>query len=179
MMGEDTSARAIAAFRNNFVEAMASVKTITEDNINSIYEMDQAIKELNAQSLREMARILAENKDDILEVINAASRAVSYIAEIIRSVKSLSASAPDSNASWYMPDKLQGVINDVYSGFDYKANQRTLEMAAIPIGRTDEEKQALRRRAWDARFQQAQLESLKKIQENTSLNNVSSQVMGG
>jgi hypothetical protein len=179
MMGEDTSARAIAAFRNNFVNAMGSVQTITDDNIDSIYEMDQAIKQLNAQSLREMARILAENKDDILEVINAASKAVSHIAEIIRFVQSYRKLEPETDKPWYMSGKAQSVINDVYSSLDYKSNKKVLEMAAMPIGRTTEEKESLRRRAWDTMYQKAQLESLKKIQENTSLNNVSAQVMGG
>jgi hypothetical protein len=185
MMGEDTSARAIAAFRNDFVNAMASVQTITDDNIDSIYELDQAIKQLNAQTLREMAKILAENKDSIMDVINAASSAVSKMAEIIRAVRSLknfaggmSIAEAATNPKKFVRH-LQEEINQIYSGFDTRQNKRILEMAAMPIGRTTEEKEALRRRAWDTMYQKAQLESLKKIQENTSLNNVSAQVMGG
>jgi hypothetical protein len=170
MMGEDTSARAIAAFRNNFVEAMGSVQTISGETVESMYELDQAIKQLNAQTLREMAKILAENKDDIIEIINAASVAVSKIAEIIRSVKSLEQSAPESDKPWYVPEKVQGMINDVYSGFNDKANRRTLEIAAMPFGRSEEDKQALRRGAWDAMYAKAQkdsLEVLKQIRDKT------------
>ena len=185
MMGEDTSARAIAAFKNNFVDAMSSVQTISNQNVESMYELDRAINQLNAQTLREMARILSENKDDILEIISAATTAVSTIAELIRSVKSLSESAPDTDSGkpWYVPDKVQGIINDVYSGLDYKSNQRTLEMAAMPFGRSEEDKQALRRGTWDALYTKAQKESLevlKQIRDKTGSGaSTDAAVMGG
>lgn len=189
MMGEDTSARAIAAFKNNFVEAMASVETISNDTVESMYELDQAIKQLNAQTLREMAKILAENKDNILEIINAASSAVSKTAEIIRAVKSLKNFAGGMTIAEAVmnPKKFAGYaqneINQIYSGFDTKANQRALEMAAMPFGRTPEEKQDLRRRSWDAIYAKAQKESLevlKQIRDKTgSSASTDAVIMGG
>jgi hypothetical protein len=176
MMGEDTSARAIAAFRNNFVEAMGSVQTISGETVESMYELDQAIKQLNAQTLREMAKILAENKDSIMEIINAASAAVSKMAEIMRAVKSLKNFAGGMSIAEAVrsPSKFAGYaqeeINQIYSGFDSKANQRTLEIAAMPFGRSEEDKQALRRGAWDAIYAKAQkdsLEVLKQIRDKT------------
>lgn len=66
MMGEDTSARAIAAFRNNFEKALASVNVLSEGTIDNLVEINAEIQKLRKESNNLMAGEVARNKELIL-----------------------------------------------------------------------------------------------------------------
>ena len=66
MMGEDTSARAIAAFRNNFEDTMKSVILLTEEEVQALYDVDAAFKAIGKGATNDLQKAIAASKDDIL-----------------------------------------------------------------------------------------------------------------
>jgi hypothetical protein len=165
MMGEDTSARAIAAFRDNFVDAMKSVNTISDETINKIKEINAELKKSKMESDRQLAEALGGKGESI-------KRAVGIWGDIKNeSIKAV------IGAGALLSKAQEGLA--IGFGAALYGQDISKSIDAGPLGSSNAVRDQIRKNEIQVQFQKAQLESLKKIQENTSLNNVSAQVMGG
>jgi len=87
MMGEDTSARAIAAFRNNFEETMKSAITLTQQEVNGLKEIDDAFKSLGRSGMVEFGKFIVDNKDAIIEITRELGKTFKIGVEFFKDVK--------------------------------------------------------------------------------------------
>jgi murein DD-endopeptidase MepM/ murein hydrolase activator NlpD len=71
MMGEDTSARAIAAFRNNFEKTLDDVNVMADTTIDKISQINEELKKAKRESDIATAEEIARNKDVIIDATTA------------------------------------------------------------------------------------------------------------
>lgn len=67
MMGEDTSARAIAAFRNNFEGTLKSVNVMADSTIQKLQQINAELKAAQAETNVEIANLTAANQEAIIK----------------------------------------------------------------------------------------------------------------
>jgi hypothetical protein len=67
MMGEDTSARAIAAFRNNFEKTLQDINVMSDETIDKIAQINEELRKSKRESDIATAEEIARNKDLIIE----------------------------------------------------------------------------------------------------------------
>jgi hypothetical protein len=71
MMGEDTSARAIAAFRNNFEKTLDDVNVMADTTIDKISQINEELKKAKRETDLATAEEIARNKDVIIDATTA------------------------------------------------------------------------------------------------------------
>jgi hypothetical protein len=166
MMGEDTSARAIAAFRDNFVDTLKEVNAISDITIQKIREINAELKKSKMETDRQIAEGIAENGDTITR-----------LAKLWGSVKSGAVGLGVGIGSAIF--KASDVIT-TEAAFGPDGGGAILEGAAIPFGRSKSAREFDRRQEIQAQFQKAQLEVLKQIRDKTGSGaSTDAVVMGG
>ena len=160
LLGDDSARRFVAAFKEDFVGGLAAAKVISNDVIKSTKELTGALQDLNDTALKELAQILSDSKEDLKSMISLLGTATSATANIVRQIM---------------------ILRDIPGAvFDEKGTGRMLELAAQPLKPvTQAGREMVRRQEIQDQFQAAQLEALKKIEQNTSANGISGSIMGG
>lgn len=166
MMGEDTSARAIAAFRDNFVSALKDVNTISDETINKIREINRELKKSQMESDRQLAEAIGGNGDAIKraagmwgDIRNESIKAIVGVGSVLS--KAQEGLAIGFGAALYGQD----ISKPIDTG---------------PLGSSNAVRDQIRKNEIQAQFQKAQLEVLKQIRDKTGSGaSTDAAVMGG
>jgi hypothetical protein len=166
MMGEDTSVRAIAAFRDNFVTTLNEINVIADKTIEKIREINAELKKSQMETDRQIAEGIAESGDTITR-----------LAKLWGSIKSGTVGLGVGIGSAIF--KASDVIT-TQAAFGKDGGGAILEGAAIPFGRSKSAREFDRKQEIQAQFQKAQLEVLKQIRDKTGSGaSTDAAVMGG
>jgi len=188
MMGEDTSARAIAAFRNNFIETMQTAIVLTQKTVNGLKEIDDAFKSLGKQGMADFAKIIVDNKDVILEITRELGKTfkvgVEFFDELRKMVESAKNAIPDfSTSSGTGAGMSMADIQRMSDVRDFTSkNKRQIEVRNM-FRAAEFAPDKVRREELRSAFQLAQKESLevlKQIRDKTgSSASTDAVIMGG
>lgn len=165
MMGEDTSARAIAAFRNNFEATLESVNVMADSTLTKLREINAELKKAQMANDKQLADAVAGKGDEIKRAIgfwgdvrNTAIKGVLSVGDLLS--KSQEGLSIGFGAALYGEDitrlPTQGPMTSSAAVMEQRRHNQIVE-----------------------KFLQAQLETQKKTEQNTSTNGVSSAIMGG
>ena len=154
MMGEDTSVRAIAAFRDNFVTTLNQINVIADKTIEKIREINAELLKSKMETDRQIAEGIGENSEEI-------KRAIKFGREL---------KAAGTEGAFDLT-RLAFYIKDTVFGMDDFGAEvmgaKTLGNAAIPFGRSKSAREFDRKQEIQAQTQKAQLEVLKQIRDKT------------
>lgn len=188
MMGEDTSARAIAGFRKNFVGTMEEFNVVSQESIDAAEEIDFLFKRLGQETMVEVLKIINDNKEGIKSVLELTIQAVGKVGETIQAVKFLKEETKNLTdpvtqkgdplkTSWYMPDKLQKVLDEAMMGYYMSFVNPTKDLANMPLAFDADRKDKLRREQLVEYFKSAD-HTLKSIDRKMGNDGLSGNIMG-
>lgn len=88
LLGDDSARRFVAAFKEDFVGGLAAAKVISEDVIKNAKAITGTFQDLNDEVMKQLADILSQNKDEIIEIVKFTGMAVEKAADLIKLMKS-------------------------------------------------------------------------------------------
>lgn len=166
MMGEDTSVRAVAAFRDNFIGTLKEVNAISDHTIEKIREINAELKKSKMESDKQLADAIGNNGDSIKraagmwgDIRNESIKAVIGLGSIL--------------------SKAQEGLSIGFGAALYGQDiSKTLDTG--PLGSSNAVREQIRKNEIQAQFQKAQLEVLKQIRDKTgSSASTDAAIMGG
>lgn len=165
MMGEDTSARAIAAFRNNFEGTLKSINVYSDQTIDKLRQINFELKRAAMESDKSLAEQLANQGEEIGTAAKIFGKLRNYA---IMGGGALLSFAHDQ----YLEPVAKELEKAVNAGFELRyGNMNNFQYRnASPDFTRREEIQSMIK---------VQTDTLKKIEQNTSANGISGSIMGG
>ena len=166
MMGEDTSARAIAAFRNNFETTLRSVNVLTDSTIEKLRQVNSELRKASMEADKSLAEQLANQGEGIATGARIFGQ---FKNNLIAGGGAVLGFVNDQLLEPMVKNYLEPAIN---AGYELKyGNMNNFPVRdASPDWQRREEIQGMIK---------DQTATLKKIEQNTSTNGVSSAIMGG
>ena len=87
LLGDDSARRFVAAFKEDFVGGLASAKVISDEVIANAKALTGELQNLNDTVMKELAKILSDNSEEIVKIIQLTGMAVEQIGNLVNLMK--------------------------------------------------------------------------------------------